>query len=87
MKPVLYAMDAESNSVPSSQTGSVGYGCRKLSKESAEVVGHVMDTVHLLPKKGELTTSSVSGATGYFVRLKYPPNPESCWDRKKHPSI
>ena len=83
MKPVLSAMDAEGNSVPSSHMGSVGYGSPKLSKRSAEVVGLAMDTVHLLPKKGELRTSSVPGATGYFVRLKYPSNSESCWDRKK----
>lgn len=70
--------------VPTSHMGSVWNGTPKLSRGSAEVVGHTMDTVHLLPKKGELTTSSVSGATGCFVREKYPPNTECCWDRKNN---
>jgi len=64
----------------------VGYGCPKLGPGCEEVVGHMIDTVHLLPKQAELTTTSVSGVTRHFFRLKYPSNTESCQHRKKqHP--
>lgn len=42
-RPVLHAVDAEGNGVPTSHMGSVGYRAPTLSKGSAEVVGHMMD--------------------------------------------
>lgn len=54
------ATAAEGNSRLSPLKDNTGQGCLKLGTGSEEVVGHMMDTVHVLTK-GELKVISVSG--------------------------
>lgn len=56
----LCATAAEGNSRLSPLKDNIGQGCPKLGTGSEEVVGHMMDTVHVLTK-GELKVISVSG--------------------------